>query len=353
MQRWTRVLGASTSLTFSGSSRPPTNSVRLPRGHGRTTRARASIRSFAAHCAISGYAMATYSELREHVLNALWSQWHELGVAATVPRRHSDDVIDPEPLIAFTATHGDLDPRLRDESIDWVLRYATYVSKARLKNVLRDWGLIDDPLYREYAATLNAHGGVGWPAGRAKPLPFHSRHRSLLENLARPALLSLRIRAVCGVGARAELLRAFLTQRHQEMTAAELSLETSYRKRNVLTELGPLRFSGLVTSSRVVNADRYSLSKSDELSAVVGPLPKRATRWTATFGVLHLILDVTRSGTKRSDLQNALEAVRLLNERRALFAAAGIEIPSLPPDTSAWPAFLMWSVGQAKSIAGS
>src|SRR5438552_3071642 len=181
--RWTRVLGASTSLTFSGSSRPPTNSVRLPRGHGRTTRARASIRSFAAHCAISGYAMATYSELR--------------------------------------------------------------------------------------------------------------------ENLARPALLSLRIRAVCGVGARAELLRAFLTQRHQEMTAAELSLETSYRKRNVLTELGPLRFSGLVKSSRVVNADRYSLSKSDELSAVVGPLPKRATRWTATFGVLHLILDVTRSGTKQ------------------------------------------------------
>src|SRR5439155_306022 len=240
--RWTRVLGASASLTFSGSSQPPTNSVRLPRGHGRTTRARASIRSFAAHCAISGYAMATYSELREHVLNALWSQWHELGVAATVPRRHSDDVIDPEPLIAFTATHGDLDPRLRDESIDWVLRYATYVSKARLKNVLRDWGLIDDPLYREYAATLNA---------------------------------------------------------------------------------------------------------------VVGPLRKRATRWTATFGVLHLILDVTRSGTKRSDLQNALEAVRLLNERRALFAAAGIEIPSLPPDTSAWPAFLMWSVGQAKSIAGS
>lgn len=117
--------------------------------------------------------MATYSDLREYLLDTLWSQWHELGVAATVPRRYSDDFIDPEPLIAFTAAHSDLDPRLRDESIDWILR-CTYVSKARLKNVVADWGLRENTLFREYAATVNAHGGAGWPAARAKPLPFRS-----------------------------------------------------------------------------------------------------------------------------------------------------------------------------------
>lgn len=297
--------------------------------------------------------MAPLSELREHVLDALWSLWHELGVAATVPRRHSDDVIDPEPLIAFTATHGDLDPRLRDESIDWILRYGTYVSKARLKNVLSDWRLSEHPLYREYAATLNAHGSVGWPAGRARPLPFRSRARSLLEDLTRPALLSLRIRAVFGVGARAELLRALLTRPHVAMTAAELSLETSYRKRNVLKELEPLRFAGLMNSFRAVNTDRYSLSKSDELAALVGPVPTRATRWTATFGVLHLTLDVAQRGSKRSDLQNAVDAVRLLREHRALFAAAEIYPPALPSGPAAWPAFLGWAVEQAKSIARS
>jgi len=98
-----------------------------------------------------------------------------------------------------------LDPRLRDESIDWVLRCGTYVSNARLKNVVADWGLRENTLFREYAATVNAHGGARWPAARAKPLPFHSRARALLEDLARPALISLRIRAIFGVVARAGL----------------------------------------------------------------------------------------------------------------------------------------------------
>ena len=295
--------------------------------------------------------MATYSELREHVLDTLWSQWHELGVAATVPRRHSDDFIDPEPLIAFTAIHGDLDPRLRDESIDWVLRYGTYVSKARLKNVLADQGLREDARFREYAATVNAHGGAGWPAAGGTPLAFRSRARSLLEDLGRPALVSLRIRAIFGVGARAELIRAFLTRPGVAMTAADLSAETSYGKRNVLNELEPLRFAGLVKSFRAVNADRFSLATVDQLGALVGPLPLRFSRWTQTFAVLHVLLELARRGAKRSDLQNAVDAVRLLEEHTPLFASAGIYPPQLPPGPSAWPAFLEWAVGHARSIA--
>lgn len=295
--------------------------------------------------------MATYSELREHVLDTLWSQWHELGVAATVPRRHSDDFIDPEPLIAFTATHSDLDPRLRDESIDWVLRYGTYISKARLKNVLANRGLLDDPLFRQYAATVNAHGGAGWPAAGAKPLAFRSRARSLLEDLTRPSLISLRIRAIFGVGARAELIRAFLSRPHPAMTAADLSAETNYGKRNVLNELEPLRFAGLVKSFRAVNADRFSLAMSDQIGALVGPLPQRFSLWTHTFAVLHLLLGLARRGAKRSDLQNAVDAVHLLEERKELFASAGIYPPPLPAGVSAWPAFLEWAVGYARSIA--
>jgi len=105
--------------------------------------------------------MATYSEIRDHVIEMLWSHWHELGVSSAVPRRHADDCIDPEPLIAFTAVHGDLDPRLRDESIDWVLRYGVYVSKARLKNVLADQGLLGDTHFDEYAALVEAKGEEG------------------------------------------------------------------------------------------------------------------------------------------------------------------------------------------------
>jgi hypothetical protein len=295
--------------------------------------------------------MASPNDLREHVLETLWSLWHELGVPAAVARRHSDDFVDPEPLIAFTATHSDLDARLRDESIDWVLSYGTYVSRARLKNVLADWGLLESALFREYAATVNAHGGAGWPAGGAKPLAFHSRSRSVLEDLARPSLISLRIRATFGVGARAELIRALLSRPGQPMTAADLSTETNYGKRNVLNELEPLRFAGVVKGFRAVNADRFSLAKSRQIEGLVGPLPKRFTRWTQTFGILHVLLEVAGRPAKRSDLQKAVEVVRLLEKHKELLASAEAGSPTLPRGASAWPAFLDWAVGYAKGVA--
>lgn len=295
--------------------------------------------------------MATYSQLREYVLDCLWSQWREFGVSGTVPRRHADDFIDPEPLIAFTATHSDLDPRLRDESIDWIIGYSTYVSKARLKNVLTEWGLLEDPLFRAYAATVNANGNAGWPAAGAKPLAFRSRSRTLLEDLTRPALVSLRVRAIFGVGARSELIRALLSRSPTALTAADLSADTSYGKRNVLNELEPLRFAGVVKSVRVANADRFSLAKVEELRALVGPLPRRHERWTRTFGALHEILEVARRGVKQSPLERAVQAARLLEERRQLFASADIHPPSLPVGVSAWQAFLEWAVDYARVVA--
>ena len=296
--------------------------------------------------------MASVSELRDHVLETLWSQWHELGIAATVPRRHQDDVIDPEALIAFTASHSDLDPRLRDESIDWVIRYGSFVSKARLKNVLADWDVLSNPLFREYAATVNAKAGLGWPAGRARALAFRSRARSYLEDLSRPALLALRMRAVFGVGARAELMRVLVSRPQAAMTAAELSMETSYRKRNVLNELEPLKFAGVVRSFRAVNADRFSLAKADQLAGLVGPVPQRATRWTHTFRALGLLLELAGRAAGRSPLQNAVDALKLLEENREIFVAAGMYSPPLPTGEAAWRAFLEWSVGQARAVAG-
>ncbi len=297
--------------------------------------------------------MATYSDLRDVVVDLLWSQWHELGVSSTVSRRHGDDCIDLEALIAFTAAHGDLDPRLRDESIDWVLRYGIYISKARLKNVLASQGLLEDARVREYAATANAHGGVGWPAGDAQPLTFRPRGRSTLEDLARPALLSLRIRALFGVGARAELIKALIAHPGLALTAADLASETGYGKRNVLNELEPLRFAGLVKSVRAVNADRFRLARAREVTALVGPLPRRFTPWTPTFAALHVVLDLARRAGKRSELANAVDAVRALDERRSLFAAAGIDSPTLPAGAEAWPAFVAWAVAAASALAGA
>jgi hypothetical protein len=135
------------------------------------------------------------------------------------------------------------------------------------------------------------------------------------------------------------------------MTAADLSAETNYRKRNVLNELEPLRFAGVVKSVRALNADRFSLAKLDPIEALVGQPPKRFTRWTQTFGVLHVLLEGGRQPAKRSDLQKAVDAVGLLEKHKELFASAEADPPKLPSGVAAWPTFLEWAVSYAGRIA--
>lgn len=122
-------------------------------------------------------------------------------------------------------------------------------------------------------------------------------------------------------------------------------------KRNVLNELEPLRFAGLVKSFRAANSDRYALARREQLMALVGPVPERSTRWIPTFHVLHIFLDLTRGSGSRSELENAVQAARLVEQRRELFAAAEMFPPPLPRGTTAWSTFLSWTIGQVKAIA--
>ena len=92
---------------------------------------------------------------------------------------------------------------------------------------------------------------------------------------------------------------------------------------------------------------------ADEMRALVGPLPRRFTRWTPTFAALRLILNLTRRGAKRSDLLNAVDALRLLSENKELIASAGMSPPALPPGAAAWRQFVEWTVDYARVLAGA
>lgn len=256
--------------------------------------------------------MTSFSRLVEELgLELGWSLWGELGVRGVVRGRHEQWSIDPEPLIAFTARMADSDPRLRDESIDWCIRHERYVSRARLRGILRRSDPHTQRAFGPYAATLAVHTGRAWPAA-TQPVPYHPTGRSSLNPLTNPALIRLRLRALFGVGARAEILHAFIAQPHAQTTAADLARLTGYTKRNVTEELDRLALAGLLQVAAPTNQFLYRLQNRAALLELVGQRPRWFPSWEPTLRVVAALLDMARATEKESPAVQAIEAEKLL-----------------------------------------
>ncbi len=52
-------------------------------------------------------------------------------------RKHHNILFAPEELILLTALIGEYDPRLRDEALDWCVRYHQFISVSRLRVLAR------------------------------------------------------------------------------------------------------------------------------------------------------------------------------------------------------------------------
>lgn len=293
-------------------------------------------------------------DLKQALLDLLWSSWEELGVPGVVAHAHRNTWIDPEPLIVFTAVHGDLDPRLRDESIDWIVSYGELTSKARIKNLLRRAGPSSVGSFSRYAATVNEHTRMAWPTdlderGNVSAYAFHPRAHAVLRDLAAPSLISLRIRAMFGVSARAELIRAFLSKPDAAWTPTELSEDTNYVRRQVVRALESLLSAGLARALRAGPNARYVATKTEELAAVVAPLPRSFPGWSAAFRLFSgalAALDARRS----SELEASVAARRFPEEHARDLERAGIEPPDLPPGAAAARAFERWAADVAASF---
>lgn len=209
--------------------------------------------------------------------------WRELGVSGWTSS-HGDWAVDPEPLILFTAALGDADPRLRDEATDWCVRNWRHVSKARLKNLLREQPDGVQEAFGEFAATVGAHAGIIWPGG-TRPRPYAVTGRSTLPRLDQPSVAWLRLRAMFGVGARAEILRRFLSTNGGLMSVAALASATSYTKRNVAEECDTLERAGVLAVRVRGNRFYYSLARRAELEAFVGELPGIRPNWSAMLNI--------------------------------------------------------------------
>lgn len=294
--------------------------------------------------------MSPSDRFRQTLLDLAWSLWGELGVSGW-SRRHADWAIDPEPLILFTAALADADPRLRDESTDWCIRYGRHISVARLRNLLRDEPSPVRAAFGEYAATVNAHAGLRWP-GATRARSYRPTGRSKLDDFTRPALVALRHRALFGVGARAEIVRAFVARPSASLTAADLAAEVGYTKRNVEKELESLRLAGLLVGTAVRNQVRHRLARPEELLAFVGERPTYFPRWSAIFRILLDSLDLFTRAVSLESVVRAVEARKTLRLLTDHLARAGLEEPGRRATGPAvWTAFEHWALQIATTLA--
>lgn len=288
------------------------------------------------------------AELQEGLLDLAWSLWAELGVPGW-DRRHTSHAIDPEPLVIFTAWLGDTDPRLRDESIDWCIRYGRHVSGARLRNLLADEPEDRRSSFGWYAATVNANSPFRWPSA-TEPRSYKPTGKARLADLHRASLISLRLRSIFGVTARAEILRAMLGNPGPALAAADLAPDVGYTKRNVAEALEALRIAGLLEVSPWRNQLRYRLAKVDELLSLVGAVPAIFPRWRFIFRVLMRLLETVRT------TEGLQSSVRLVETDKALRTMDGdlrnADLPNPgPSDQPREEAFSSWANNLVRSLA--
>lgn len=294
--------------------------------------------------------MARFSEqLREHALDLAWSLWAELGVSGW-QRSHTSHAIDPEHLILFTSFLGDADPRLRDESTDWCITYGRYVSAARLKNLAQDGPEVQEAFGR-FAATVNAHSNLRWP-GASRPRRFARTGRSDVPDFRRPSLIVLRLRALFGVGTRAEIVRAFVADPSASLSAADLAAEAGYTKRNIAEELDALKMAGLLEAIRMRNQLRFRLTRPAELVNLLEELPSTFPRWPSIFRILERLMRTAQEAERLPPSVRAVEAAKVLHDLDDDLRLVGTEGPV--PDSAEqdlWDRLEGWAATLAEAWA--
>jgi hypothetical protein len=226
-------------------------------------------------------------------LDLAWSLWAELGVDGGA-RRHDWQAIDLEPLIIFTAQLGATDSRLRASTIDWCITNARFASAFRLRNLAARASAATRVDFGRYAATVSAHAKAAWP-GQGDPLTLFHPERIGSPDLRRPSLVQLRLRALVGVSARAEILRLMLADPERPQPASTLSEDAAYGKGSIAQALEMLTGAGIVQVQPHANRLLYRLARPGELAQVLQWLPAVYPDWWPIFVVVEALMDYARS----------------------------------------------------------
>ncbi|MEA2629430.1 MAG: hypothetical protein QOJ10_1890 [Chloroflexota bacterium] len=245
-------------------------------------------------------------------LDLAWSLWGELGVDSR-RRRHDWQAIDLEPLIIFTAAIGNLDSRLRANSMDWCIANARFASAFRLRNLAGQASAETRAAFGRYAATVKAHAKVPWPS-LGDPLAIWTSERIGEPDLRRPSLIQLRLRALTGVSARAEIVKLLLADPSRGQAASALAETAAYGKGSVVQALDMLTMAGIVDVHPTANRLLYRLARPAELVDVLQGLPAVFPDWSPIFRITEALTEFgqVRSATplaRAADVQRTLQSI--------------------------------------------
>ncbi len=204
---------------------------------------------------------------RRGLLDFTWRQWAQAGVSASMAGLDRW-AIDPEALILFTIEVARRDPRLFDETLDWLATNRHLLSMQRLRNLSRRF-----PLDARLVGAVSAWVGDsipsravkdhGLPSGQVpvfsrdvisfigEPDPVFAEYGYIRPRVVRsgksgepdvkiPSNIAFQLRHLFGPGSRSEVVRILLTFTDGPLDAARISDEAGFAKRNVSDTLAGL-----------------------------------------------------------------------------------------------------------------
>jgi hypothetical protein len=251
-------------------------------------------------------------EIAALAVDLAWSLWAELGVDGAV-RRHDWQAIDLEPLIIFTAHLGAADNRLRASSIDWCITNSRFASAFRLRNLSDQAHPETRAAFGRFAATVKTHAKAPWP-GQGDPLTLLHPERAGSPDLRRPSLVQLRLRALVGVSARAEILKLMLADPDRAQPASTLAEDAAYGKGSVAQSLEMLTLAGIVQVQPHGNRLLYRLARPGELAQTLQWLPSVFPDWWPIFSIVEALFDYAHAtpgpaSSRPASLQKLLQEI--------------------------------------------
>ncbi len=292
------------------------------------------------------------AQFEERIFDMLWRQWSLLGVAGVGGPEEDSRIIDPEALLLFSLVVCRYEPRLFDEILDWLVVNGHFINVQRLGRIQkryefdceRQLGAVAELLSQKSSYRLKWAGLAKQTcqheieplfydrAGRALPCPddnnanpeflrhglrrgaIHLRGYSQSFDTRSPGSLLLRMRALVGICARAEIL--CLLAAEKEVHPSGAARQTGYYQKTIQTTLVEMAQSGvaLVRSSR---KEKYYRLKSGVLDNLLKP-QGRAPRWMNWPALLKAVEIVW--GTLRQLEGQGLDGLLLVSELKKTLA---------------------------------